>query len=79
MSTEIWAKIESMLEEKSDVNDVEIDVNDKSKEERTKIHEAIKQKFGGKVIGSTVDRDNIKYIRLVKYTKNSKSNGVRMH
>ncbi|KAL4719557.1 hypothetical protein ACJJTC_008556, partial [Scirpophaga incertulas] len=52
---------------------VEIDVTGMTKEQRTKIHEAVKKAFGSSVIGSTVSVDDKKYVRFEKYRK-----GVRV-
>lgn len=40
-----------------------------SKEERTKIHEAVKKAFGESIVGSTVNKDDKKFVRFEKYKK----------
>ncbi|KAL4708729.1 hypothetical protein ACJJTC_002564 [Scirpophaga incertulas] len=71
---ETWDNINKIAvcqEETSET--VEIDVTGMTKEQRTKIHEAVKKAFGSSVIGSTVSVDDKKYVRFEKYRK-----GVRV-
>uniref|UniRef100_A0A182FH23 Uncharacterized protein n=1 Tax=Anopheles albimanus TaxID=7167 RepID=A0A182FH23_ANOAL len=48
---------------------VEVDVTDLSKQDRTTIHNRVKALFGSAIIGSTVSRDERKWIRCEKYSK----------
>lgn len=44
-----------------------------SKEQRTKIHDAIKKAFGDSIVGSTVNIDDKKLLRFERYRKGGKS------
>lgn len=43
-----------------------------SKEDRTKIHDAVKKAFGESIVGSTVSVDDKKYVTFEKYRKGCK-------
>lgn len=43
-----------------------------SKEERTRIHDAVKKAFGDSIVGSTVTQDDRKYCTFDKYRKGGK-------
>jgi hypothetical protein len=47
-------------------------VTEKSKDERRKIHEAIKDGFGKEVYSNTVDRGDKKFITIFKTRKGGK-------
>lgn len=53
--------------EKGDV--VEIDVTEMTKQDRSSIHNIAKGIFGGAIVGSTVTRDDKKFITFTKYDK----------
>lgn len=40
-----------------------------SKEERTKIHDAVKKAFGESIVGSTVNVEDKKFVTFEKYRK----------
>lgn len=40
-----------------------------SKEQRTKIHDAVKKAFGDSIVGSTVNVGDKKFMRFEKYRK----------
>lgn len=48
---------------------MQIDVTGMSKEQRTKIHDAVKKAFGDSIVGSTVNVDNKKFVRFEKFRK----------
>uniref|UniRef100_A0AAG5DKS8 TRUD domain-containing protein n=1 Tax=Anopheles atroparvus TaxID=41427 RepID=A0AAG5DKS8_ANOAO len=48
---------------------LEIDVTELSKQDRTAIHTRVKALFGSEIVGSTVTRDDRKWIRFAKYEK----------
>ncbi|XP_058065969.1 pseudouridylate synthase 7 homolog [Anopheles bellator] len=50
---------------------VEVDVTELSKQDRTTIHNRVKELFGKAVVGSTVNHDDRKWIRFVPYSKGS--------
>ncbi|XP_028026407.1 pseudouridylate synthase 7 homolog [Bombyx mandarina] len=67
---EIWDKINVLsLGSKTTTESVEIDANDISKEERTKMHDAVKKAFGDSIVSSTVNIDGKKFMRFEKYRK----------
>ncbi|CAG4936418.1 unnamed protein product [Colias eurytheme] len=71
---ETWDRINKLaMSTGPDYDTVEVDVTGMSKEERTKIHDAVKKAFGEGIVGSTVTRDEKKYCTFVKYRK-----GVRV-
>ncbi|XP_050672775.1 pseudouridylate synthase 7 homolog [Leptidea sinapis] len=71
---ETWDKINKLtLCTGPDFGSVELDVTGMSKEERTRIHEAVKKAFGDSIVGSTVTIDEKKYCKFEKYRK-----GVRV-
>lgn len=63
---ETWDQINT-LAVKDTTNVVEIDVTGMSKEHRTKIHEAVKKAFGEAVVGSTVTKEDKKFVKFEKY------------
>lgn len=67
LSPEIVQKLKTMVETK--LGFVEIEVTDKSKDDRRKIHEAIKDGFGKEVYSNTVDRGTKKFITIFKTRK----------
>ncbi|XP_037299265.1 pseudouridylate synthase 7 homolog [Manduca sexta] len=71
---ETWDKINTLSVSQVKTNDVvEIDMTGVTKEQRTKIHDAVKKAFGAKIVGSTVNIDDKKFMRFTKYRK-----GVRV-
>lgn len=40
-----------------------------SKEQRTKIHDAVKKAFGDSIVGSTVNVEDKKFVRFEKFRK----------
>ena len=56
----------------SKVFNFQIDVTGMSKEDRTKIHDAVKKAFGESIVGSTVSVDDKKYVTFEKYRKGCK-------
>ncbi|XP_047515423.1 pseudouridylate synthase 7 homolog [Pieris napi] len=71
---ETWDKINDLTLSNGPVFEtVKVDVTGKSKEERTKIHDAVKKAFGDSIVGSTVTDDDKKYCSFEKYRK-----GVRI-
>lgn len=50
----------------------QIDVSSSSKEDRTKIHEAVKKAFGDGIVGSTVNIDDKKLMRFEKFRRGGK-------
>ncbi|XP_075970106.1 pseudouridine synthase 7 [Anticarsia gemmatalis] len=69
---ETWDKINSLAVNSSDEK-VEIDMEGVTKEQRTKIHDAVKKAFGESIVGSTVNVGNKKFMRFERYRK-----GVRI-
>jgi len=67
LTPEIVEKLKTMIETK--LGYVEIEVTEKSKDERRKIHEAIKDGFGKEVYSNTVDRGDKKFITIFKTRK----------
>lgn len=67
LTPEIMEKLKTMVETK--MGYVEIEVTEKSKDERRKIHEAIKDGFGKEVYSNTVDRGSKKFITIFKTRK----------
>ncbi|XP_023944942.2 pseudouridylate synthase 7 homolog [Bicyclus anynana] len=55
------------------VEKVQVDVTGMTKEQRTKIHDAVKKAFGGSIVGSTITVEDKKYVTFDKYRK-----GVRI-
>lgn len=51
---------------------VEVDVTSMTKEDRTKIHEAIKTVFGQKIVGSTITKDDKKFVVIKLFNKNDR-------
>ncbi|CAH2074927.1 unnamed protein product, partial [Iphiclides podalirius] len=53
----------------SHIETVQVDVTGMTKEQRTKIHDAVKKAFGTSIVGSTVAVDDKKIVRFEKYRK----------
>ncbi|CAB3260839.1 unnamed protein product [Arctia plantaginis] len=74
---ETWDKINSLaintVSEDAENPKVEIDMEGVTKEQRTKIHDAVKKAFGDSIVGSTVNVGDKKFMRFEKYRK-----GVRI-
>ncbi|RVE47308.1 hypothetical protein evm_008045 [Chilo suppressalis] len=69
-----WDSINKLVVSKGEPTDkVEIDVTGMTKEQRTKIHDAVKKAFGDSIVGSTVNENDKKIVRFVRYRK-----GVRI-
>ncbi|CAG9785339.1 unnamed protein product [Diatraea saccharalis] len=65
-----WDNINKLVVTKEDPTaKVEIDVTGMSKEQRTKIHDAVKKAFGDSIVGSTVNEGDKKIVRFVRYRK----------
>ncbi|XP_046392653.1 pseudouridylate synthase 7 homolog [Ischnura elegans] len=73
LSKEVQAKL--MLLHGADFPEVEIEVTDVSKEERKKIHEAVKNCFGSKLVSNTVDRGDKKFMVIGKPTGKQRTEG----
>ncbi|XP_022816199.1 pseudouridylate synthase 7 homolog [Spodoptera litura] len=71
---ETWDKINTLAVSKDPEPDcVEIDMEGVTKEQRTKIHDAVKKAFGDSIVGSTVNIEDKKLMRFQKFKK-----GVRI-
>ncbi|KAF9422778.1 hypothetical protein HW555_001562 [Spodoptera exigua] len=71
---ETWDRINTLAVSKDpDPDCVEIDMEGVSKEQRTKIHDAVKKAFGDSIVGSTVNIEDKKLMRFQKFKK-----GVRI-
>lgn len=71
---ETWDKINTLAVSKDPEPDcVEIDMEGVTKEQRTKIHDAVKKAFGDIIVGSTVNIEDKKLMRFQKFKK-----GVRI-
>ncbi|XP_045764950.1 pseudouridylate synthase 7 homolog [Maniola jurtina] len=71
---ETWDRINKVATTTgSDVEKVQVDVTGMTKEQRTKIHDAVKKAFGESIVGSTITVDDKKYVTFDKYRK-----GVRI-
>ncbi|XP_041976553.1 pseudouridylate synthase 7 homolog [Aricia agestis] len=67
---ETWDKINQLVQDTNTKEEkVEIDVTGMAKDQRTKIHEAVKKAFGESVVGSTVTVDDKKFVQFDKYRK----------
>nr|XP_049703192.1 pseudouridylate synthase 7 homolog [Helicoverpa armigera] len=74
LPTETWDKINNLAVSKDPEPDcVEIDMEGVTKEQRTKIHDAVKKAFGDSIVGSTVNIEDKKLMRFQKFKK-----GVRI-
>lgn len=62
-------QIRKVAESKEKGEIVEIDVTEMSKQDRGSIHNIAKGIFGGAIVGSTVTRDDKKFITFTKYDK----------
>ncbi|KAJ4439010.1 hypothetical protein ANN_14966, partial [Periplaneta americana] len=67
LTPEVMEKLKKMVETK--MGFVEIEVTEKSKDDRRKIHEAVKDGFGKEVYSNTVDRGTKKFITIFKTRK----------
>ncbi|CAH0627462.1 unnamed protein product [Chrysodeixis includens] len=71
---ETWDRINTLaVSKEADPECVEIDMAGVTKEQRTKIHDAVKKAFGESIVGSTVNIEDKKLMRFQKYRK-----GVRI-
>lgn len=70
--TEIWDRIHKMVQTQNRDELIEIDVTAMTKEDRTKIHEAVKTVFGQKIVGSTISKDDKKFVTFKLFNKNGK-------
>ncbi|XP_053602375.1 pseudouridylate synthase 7 homolog [Plodia interpunctella] len=71
---ETWDNINKLLMTAQPTDEkVEIDVTGMTKEQRTKIHDAVKKAFTDAIVGSTVTVDDKKFVRFERYRK-----GVRI-
>ncbi|KAI8428408.1 hypothetical protein MSG28_007233 [Choristoneura fumiferana] len=70
---EVWDQINKLAVSEASDEKVEVNVDGMSKEQRTKIHDAVKKAFGDSIVGSTVNVDDKKMVRFVKFRK-----GVRI-
>ncbi|XP_032511316.2 pseudouridylate synthase 7 homolog [Danaus plexippus] len=67
---ETWDKINKLAVSTEQTSEkIEVDVSGMSKEDRTKIHEAVKKAFGESIIGSTVTVEDKKFVTFTKYRK----------
>ncbi|KAM3961945.1 pseudouridylate synthase 7 homolog [Aphomia sociella] len=65
---ETWDNINKLVvSEESTDEKVKIDVTGMTKEQRTKIHDAVKKAFGQSIVGSTVTEDDRKFVQFEKY------------
>ncbi|XP_071455236.1 pseudouridylate synthase 7 homolog [Hetaerina americana] len=64
LSKEVQAKL--MLLHGADYPEVEIEVTEVSKDERKKIHEAVKNCFGSRLVSNTIDRGDKKFMVIGK-------------
>lgn len=70
---ETWDKLHKIVVQEGDSNEViEIDVTNVSKDERTKIHEAVRTVFGAKIVGTTITKDDKKCIIFKKFNKHGR-------
>ncbi|XP_046960661.1 pseudouridylate synthase 7 homolog [Vanessa cardui] len=70
---ETWDNINKLAISPEKLEPVKVDVTGMSKEERTKIHDAVKKAFGESIVGSTVTENDKKFVVFEKYRK-----GVRI-
>ncbi|XP_059049806.1 pseudouridylate synthase 7 homolog isoform X2 [Achroia grisella] len=70
---ETWDNINKLVVTEHTTDKVEVDVTGMTKENRTKIHDAVKKAFGQSIVGSTVSVKDKKIVRFEKYRK-----GVRI-
>ncbi|XP_050342575.1 pseudouridylate synthase 7 homolog [Nymphalis io] len=70
---ETWDNINKVAISPEKIAPVKVDVTGMSKEERTKIHDAVKKAFGECIVGSTITEDEKKFVIFEKYRK-----GVRV-
>lgn len=68
-----WDRINKLAMSEASSEKVEIDVTGMSKEQRTKIHDAVKKAFGNSIVGSTIGEGDKKLVRFERYRK-----GVRI-
>ncbi|XP_063531884.1 uncharacterized protein LOC134742638 isoform X1 [Cydia strobilella] len=64
-----WDRINKLAVSEASTEKVEIDVTGMSKEQRTKIHDAVKKAFGDSIVGSTVSDGDKKLVRFERYRK----------
>ncbi|XP_058121162.1 pseudouridylate synthase 7 homolog [Anopheles ziemanni] len=68
ITSENLQRIQEIVDGKGEPS-LEVDVTELSKQDRTTIHTRVKALFGSAVVGSTVTRDDRKWIRFAKYDK----------
>lgn len=56
---------------------LKLDVDYLSKEQRSLIHNTVKEVFGQELVGTTFDRDNKKHVRLSRYVKGPRDNRTK--
>ncbi|CAG5042579.1 unnamed protein product [Parnassius apollo] len=67
---ETWDRINALSINPQPTDEiVEVDVTGMTKEQRTKIHDAVKRAFGKSIVGSTVAVDDKKFVRFQKFRK----------
>ncbi|XP_061709564.1 uncharacterized protein LOC133519568 isoform X3 [Cydia pomonella] len=64
-----WDRINKLAMSEASSEKVEIDVTGMSKEQRTKIHDAVKKAFGNSIVGSTIGEGDKKLVRFERYRK----------
>lgn len=69
VTAEQWKSITTMVDTRDRDTDIRIDVTELSKEDRTKIHVIVKSRFGQSVASSTVEEDELKFIKCSLYNK----------
>ncbi|XP_063821178.1 pseudouridylate synthase 7 homolog [Ostrinia nubilalis] len=70
---ETWDSINKLVLTKDTDESIEVDATNMSKEQRTKIHDAVKKAFGESIVGSTINIEDKKLLRFTRYRK-----GVRI-
>ncbi|RZF47760.1 hypothetical protein LSTR_LSTR006024 [Laodelphax striatellus] len=76
LKREQWEELYSIVETEDTSRSVEIEVTDMGKEDRMKIHNAIKTLFKNNVTSNTVDRDEKKILRIT-YFANANEHKIR--
>lgn len=69
---ETWDKLHHLVQSNKRNEIIEIDVTTASKEDRTKIHDAVRTVFGRKLVRQTVDKGDKKYISFKLFNKHGK-------
>ena len=65
-----WKELNEMMEKDDRESAILIDVTEKSKEDRTKIHVLVKKTFGKMVNSTTTEKDGKKFIKISLFRNN---------